>query len=119
MMRNNIKKLAEKPNEIYYGKRFDYKAVKKDGYYIAYRRQLENDPWRIYCLFTVVDGIVFTNWQGLMQCLDEENERVKEMSEEERQFLKKRFNDRSNARKQGFEPKEVKTCGKKKKKAKR
>lgn len=119
MRRDNIEKLAKNPDKIYYGKRFDYKAVKKDGYYIAYRRQLENDPWRMYCLFAVVDNIVFTNWVGNIKTIEEENERVKEMSKEEIKFLNKKFNERSDISKQGFKSEEVKTCGKKKKKVKR
>lgn len=121
MQRKNIVRLAEKPNEIYYAKRFDYKAVKKGNHYVAYRRQLENDPWRLYCVFAIVDGILFTNWVDNIKSVEEENERVKEMSKEEKELFKKKIDSRANVRYQGFykESEEVKSCGKKKKKIKR
>ena len=121
MIRKNIERLAEKPGEIYYAKRFDYKAVKKGNHYVAYRRQLENDEWRLYCMFAIVDGILFTNWVDNVKTIEEEDERVKEMSKEEKKLFQKKIREKANIRYQGFykEPEEVKACGKKKKKAKR
>lgn len=125
MMRRNIVRLAERPGEIYYAKRFDYKAEKIGNHYVAYRRQLENDPWRLYCTFVVVDGILFTNWVDNIKTIEEENERVKEFSAEEKALFKKQINRKADIREQGFYSegktleKGVDKNGKEKKKAKR
>ena len=102
MVRKNIVRLAEHPGEVYYAKRFDYKAEKIGNHYVAYRRQLENDPWLLYCTFVVVDGILFTNWVDNVKTIEEENERVKEFSAEEKALFRKQINSKSNARTQGF-----------------
>ena len=64
MMRKNLVKLIDLYPEEFHGKIFDYKCEKVDNHYIAYRRELENDPWKEYCQFAVVDGILFVNWTG-------------------------------------------------------
>lgn len=64
MMRKNLVKLVECYPEEFHGKIFDYKCEKVDNHYVAYRRELENDPWQEYAKFVVVDGILFANWVG-------------------------------------------------------
>ena len=75
MMRKNLVKLVECYPEEFKGKRFDYKCEKYGNHYTAFRRQLENDHWMPYCEFVVVDGILFTNWTGLVVSLEDATNR--------------------------------------------
>ena len=48
--------------EIYEAKHYDYKCEKVDNHYQIWRRVTDLDEWLEYCVFVVVDGILFTNW---------------------------------------------------------
>lgn len=76
MRRENLQKVINCYPEIYGGRYFDYKAKKiKDGYYKIYRRCYDTDPWRLYCRCTIVAGILFTNWEGLTNTMQQEFDR--------------------------------------------
>ena len=72
MMRKNLVKLAEMYPKEFHGKLFDYKCEKVGNHFVAYRHELENDPWHEYAQFAIVDGILFVNWAGNTVSMKEE-----------------------------------------------
>lgn len=64
-MLRQIKMAISKYPEIFYGKFYDYKAVKKGNYYEVLRRTLEEDDWKLYVRVAVVDGMMFSNYEGI------------------------------------------------------
>lgn len=72
MKREHLPKILKCYPDIYVAKYYDYKAVKKGNYFEIYRRRFENTPWYLYSRCVIIDGLLFTNWVGLVAPEDKE-----------------------------------------------